>query len=422
MIRKGDWTDAMRDALRDAEAAPEKSGWERLERELPPAPRMVVLRNRRLRIAAAAAAVLILAATGEWLWRPERVQIERVEVIASAAGGGKTADRTTGLPASEMETVLLAEAAPESVHAGASSVSRRPQKRAFAAAPTQAVAAASLGDPAATTAEGATTAGGATAEANAAQQTSAASTNAPKAARAQSAAGAAPAASGPQGTRTGRALFSGEPFIAHARPRSKASFGLFAGGGVSGSGNASGVAQPLLMQNPALGLDGVAVISPRIDYTKGSFRHHQPLSLGLSVRKEFPYGLSLESGVVYTLLRSDVELFAGTEAVGQRLHLIGIPLRLNWQFLERGRFSLYIGAGGMAEKCVSASFGSLDVEERGLQWSVVGAAGAQYRLGGVVGLYFEPEVSYYFTETSLRTARTDSPLSLSLRLGVRLSF
>ena len=40
----------------------------------------------------------------------------------------------------------------------------------------------------------------------------------------------------------------------------------------------------------------------------------------------------------------------------------------------------------------------------------------------MVGLFFEPEGSYYLTETRLRTARTDSPLTLTLRLGVRLSF
>ena len=46
----------------------------------------------------------------------------------------------------------------------------------------------------------------------------------------------------------------------------------------------------------------------------------------------------------------------------------------------------------------------------------------RYRLGGIVGLYFEPEGSYYLTETNLRTVRTDSPLTLTLRLGVRLTF
>ena len=108
--------------------------------------------------------------------------------------------------------------------------------------------------------------------------------------------------------------------------------------------------------------------------------------------------------------------------ISQKLHFIGVPLRMNWQFLDTGRFSLYAGAGGMIEKCVSAKFGSRAMDEPGVQWSVLGAAGAQYDLGGLVGLYFEPEVSYYFTETDLRTSRTDSPLSLTLRLCVRLSF
>lgn len=77
---------------------------------------------------------------------------------------------------------------------------------------------------------------------------------------------------------------------------------------------------------------------------------------------------------------------------------------------------------GMVEKCVSAKLGSRSYSEPGVQWSLLAAAGAQYRLGRMVGLYFEPEGSYYFTETRLRTVRTDSPLTLTLRLGVRLSF
>ena len=81
-----------------------------------------------------------------------------------------------------------------------------------------------------------------------------------------------------------------------------------------------------------------------------------------------------------------------------------------------------VGAGGLLVKCVSGKLGSIYVDEPKVQWSVAGAVGAQYRLGNYVGLYFEPEVSRYFTETTLRTSRTDSSLSLTLRLGVRLSF
>jgi len=70
-------------------------------------------------------------------------------------------------------------------------------------------------------------------------------------------------------------------------------------------------------------------------YGESSFRHHQPLSFGIAVRKEFAHGLSLESGVNYTLLRSDVRMQYTSDDVAQKLHFIGVPLRFNWQFLER---------------------------------------------------------------------------------------
>ena len=48
------------------------------------------------------------------------------------------------------------------------------------------------------------------------------------------------------------------------------------------------------------------VLLKNYDYGESSFRHHQPLSVAFTVGKEFSHGLSLESGLNYTLLRSDV--------------------------------------------------------------------------------------------------------------------
>ena len=158
------------------------------------------------------------------------------------------------------------------------------------------------------------------------------------------------------------------------------------------------------------------------DYDKSSFRHHLPLSFGLSFRREFAYGLSLDCGLNYTLLRSEVRLPYSSEDVSQMLHFLGIPLRLNWRFVERGAFSAYLGGGGMVEKCVAARLGSESVGEKALQWSLAAALGAQYRLGNHVALYFEPELSCYLTDTELRTSRTDASPTLTLRLGMRFAF
>ncbi len=76
----------------------------------------------------------------------------------------------------------------------------------------------------------------------------------------------------------------------------------------------------------------------------------------------------------------------------------------------------------MIERCVAARLASDRVREPGMQLSASAALGAQYRLSDVVGLYFEPDLSCYFTRTDLETARTRSPLTFTLRLGVRFSF
>ena len=111
-----------------------------------------------------------------------------------------------------------------------------------------------------------------------------------------------------------------------------------------------------------------------------------------------------------------------SEEVSQTLHFVGVPLRLNWRFVERGAFSAYLGGGGMVEKCVAARLGSESFGEKALQWSLAAALGAQYRLGNHVALYFEPELSCYLTDTELRTSRTDASPTLTLRLGMRFAF
>ncbi len=423
----------MRSALRDAELPPPTGGWERLQRELGGAaqgpvapetkPRGSVWRIYWPRFAAAAAAVLICVVAGEFLLRPDKALENDGTVIALAAEDGATAvtipQQTE--PESVQDALAQAVGLPREHVVEASAVPTRQALLTLASGrPVEAVqqsdAAGNSGEVTVHT------------EADAAPKVSGENAKEPsdeKARQASKQASGQPAAR--SATGTARTAFSDEPFVAYVKPHKTASFSVFAGGGVSGG--AGGTLAPRLLYNSTtsdvssvVGNGDNMALLRRNEYGESSFRHHQPLSFGLSVRKEFAHGLSLESGVNYTLLRSDVRMQYSSDDVGQKLHFIGVPLRMNWQFLERGRFSLYMGAGGMVEKCVSAKLGSKTVDEPGVQWSALAAVGAQYRVGSMVGLYFEPEGSYYFTETELRTARTDSPLTLTLRLGVRLSF
>ena len=494
MKRNTDWTDVMRDALRDTEIAPSEGGWERLLRDLDaaapqrmasgqlpseaesreagPSPagasRRSPWRIYGLRIVAAAAAVLICVVAGEYLWRPEQLAEGEVSVVAKETGSADSADglpqkvgtpipdsgasgsetlrkslaRTTGWsqsPAAETatdrdgvaetaRTALLAEAATvgEETTRAAESVRQSPAtERGAEIASDEAVGTKSVTPASASSALSAgECADTATPDADAA--------NAGQTAQIRPA--AEPSIRTPA-TDNGDARYrSARTYGFHAdedsdaarlsRPR--ASFSFFAAGGTSSGGSLRPemgfTSAPMGDASTIIGNGNDLGLLKWRNYNESSFRHHLPLSFGLSVRAELPYRLSLESGVNYTLLRSDVRMPFSTEEMSQKLHFIGVPLRLNWQFVERGRFSAYLAGGMMVEKCVSATLDGESVDEQNLQWSLLAALGAQYRLSGMVGLYFEPEASYYLTDTKLRTSRSDAPLSLTLRIGVRLLF
>ena len=155
----------------------------------------------------------------------------------------------------------------------------------------------------------------------------------------------------------------------------------------------------------------------RDEYGAARYRHDLPVTLGLSVRADLTPRIGLESGLEYSYLHSVESL--GYESLDQRLHFIGIPVRADVRLWSGERFSLYAGLGAKVEKCVYAVLGKVQSDEKKFQWSSEVFAGAQYRLGPRVQLYFQPELSCYFTRTDLPTSRTENPLSFSLHAGLR---
>jgi hypothetical protein len=151
--------------------------------------------------------------------------------------------------------------------------------------------------------------------------------------------------------------------------------------------------------------------------SSGQYTHDLPLSLGLSVRVALTPRLGLESGLEYTYLHS-VEDFVGNR-LNQRLHFIGIPVRLEASLWERNAFGIYAGIGGKMEKCISASLGRVACEEPRMQWSAEAFGGIQLRLHPRMQLYFQPALSWYITKTDLVTYRTEHPLGFTLHAGLR---
>ena len=151
--------------------------------------------------------------------------------------------------------------------------------------------------------------------------------------------------------------------------------------------------------------------------------HKQPLSFGFSVRKGLARGFSVETGLTYTYLASDVKFVESSEKVSQKLHYLGIPLRANWNFVDKKSFIMYVSAGGAMEKCVYGKIGSESETVKPLQFSVMGAVGAQYNISRRVGVYVEPGVSYFFDDGSdVQTIRKENPCNFTLQGGIRLTY
>ena len=166
-------------------------------------------------------------------------------------------------------------------------------------------------------------------------------------------------------------------------------------------------------------------------------KNWQPIQVGVSVAYSFTDRLSIESGLTYSCLVSD--LSSGTPSgnydIRQTLHYIGLPLALRYDFLKIKGFSLYASAGGQMEKCVagktrtdyfvdgkkvSSENGRIMVEP--LQWSVNAYVGAQYSFNRLVGLYVEPGAAYYFRNGSpVNCIYSERPFNFSLRAGLRFS-
>lgn len=165
--------------------------------------------------------------------------------------------------------------------------------------------------------------------------------------------------------------------------------------------------------------------------------HRQPIRFGLAVNYRIADRWSIESGIVYTRLTSTYTYqpfdFFFVKA-DQRLHYIGIPIKVNHRLWAYRQFNVYASLGAMAEKMVGGKrtydvhFDQPIVEEtieiKPLQFSLSAAVGAEYRLADPFSIYAEPELNYYFKNSSIDipTFYQDQPLNFGFSLGLRLNF
>lgn len=153
----------------------------------------------------------------------------------------------------------------------------------------------------------------------------------------------------------------------------------------------------------------------RTQQTEEHVQHHQPVRFGLSLRYQLSNRWSVESGLSYTRLSSDITTTVDGVATTdeQRLNYLGIPLNIGYQLWTSRHLSFYVMAGGMVEKMLN---------DNPWQFSLNGASGAEYRLMDHISLYAEPGVGYYFSDgSSITNIYKDHPLNFNLSFGLRIN-
>ena len=156
-----------------------------------------------------------------------------------------------------------------------------------------------------------------------------------------------------------------------------------------------------------------------------------PFEIGLGARLQLTDRIALGAGIDYSLLtRSFSGIFTQGLSVtpgdfNHTIQYIGIPVDLFVDLVRKDDFTIYTNVGAEAEYAISNKYRLLGTDTvvsgnvKGLQWSVGAGLGVDFHLGSKVGLFAEPMIKYYFDCNQPKSIRTDKPLQMTLRAGLR---
>lgn len=207
------------------------------------------------------------------------------------------------------------------------------------------------------------------------------------------------------------------------------SIGLLASNALPGSKNMNN--QPLTRSSSIMGDELNLFSTPE----PLKFTHKMPISVGLTIEKKLGKHWGIESGIVYTLLRSDYKTRSLSQEGKQELHYIGVPLQAIYRFARTGNFSFYAAAGPKidfnvggrrtetARNGIASSNGTENIRDKKPQWSLQLRAGAAYAFIPQLELYAEPSMAYYINNKSdIPDLWKDKPLNFVFQVGLRTNF
>ncbi len=165
--------------------------------------------------------------------------------------------------------------------------------------------------------------------------------------------------------------------------------------------------------------------------------HDKPIILGLAVNMSIGKHWSLETGLQYSYLKSYFTLGTGNYRADkeQKLHYIGIPIKLSYQFMTYNRLSAYGSAGASVQIPLSGkTYADYVVGGKSgyttdwktipsIQWTVNTNIGIQYQFAPKLTLFVEPTLNWYIPNGSeVKNTWTERPFTLTVPFGIRLSW
>ena len=165
--------------------------------------------------------------------------------------------------------------------------------------------------------------------------------------------------------------------------------------------------------------------------------HDKPITLSIAVNKNIGKRWSLETGLQYSYLKSYLILGTGSYRVDkeQKLHYLGVPFKLSYQFMKFKRLSTY---GSVGTGILIPIYGKTDADyivgdksayttdwklRLPIQWSVNTNIGIQYQFAPNLNLFIEPTMNWYIPNGScIKNAWTERPFTLTVPFGIRFSW
>jgi opacity protein-like surface antigen len=421
MKERNQWKEAIRSKLKDFEAETEPEDWPAIVKRLPEVKKTTVILLRLRRYAAAIIVLLVISGGGFYYYH-------RTHVPFIAGTFTEKTDRENVVSETTNPPVSTADQASRPLIADASPVPRTKRTPAVTVAKTTEQPEQSLTPP-----EQPAPPLPALAEESGDTLPVRQTTDEPECAQVQSPL--------PDEINDHTLIADAKP-VSSTQKRSRKRWGFGVGGGSYSVGSNSGAGQVLFAPvPPSRGLiynaETLSPLNPQAE--KQHVSHKYPLSFGLGVGYALNDRWALQSGLTYTMLRSEwntVSKYLGESK--QQLHFIGLPLSVNYKIAEWNRFRFYAATGLMTEwnvagqirtRYYSHSNGETVLKEKESvrmkewQWSANARAGVSYPLIRFVNAYVEGGANYYFDNgSSIETIRSDKPFHVSLQAGIRLGF